>query len=85
MSFYRPGSVWDLSRVGLDTYEGVEAIRGFFADWIGSFEELEVEIEEIQDLGGGVIPAVIQIRGRPVGGSGRVELRYASVTEWPTA
>ena len=38
--------------------------------------------EEIRDLGDGVTFAVILQRGRVVGSSGSVQLRYASVAEW---
>ena len=82
ISFYGPGSVWDMSRLGLGTYEGLAAIRGLFEDWIGAYEEFEIEIEEILDLGSGVTLAVVRQGGRPVGSIGQVHLRYASVTEW---
>ena len=54
MSFFGPDAVWDLSLVGLGTYEGIAAIRGFFEDWIGTYEEYEVSEEEMVELGGGV-------------------------------
>ena len=51
MSFFGPAPVWDLSPMGLGVYEGVAAIRGFFEDWIGSYDEIELGGEELLDLG----------------------------------
>ena len=83
MSVYGPGSVWDTTGLGISmTYEGEAAIREVFEDWTAPYEELEVEIEEIRDLGGGVTLAVIVQNGRPAGSSGHVQMRFASVCEW---
>ena len=52
---------------------------------IGAFDELEVEAEEILNLGSGVTFVVIRLSGRPVGSSGHgshVQMRYASVDVW---
>jgi hypothetical protein len=35
IGFYGPDSVWGMSPMGLGTYEGLVAIRGFFEDWRG--------------------------------------------------
>jgi ketosteroid isomerase-like protein len=84
MSSYGPDSVWDMSPAGLGTFHGVAAIRGMIEDWMSAFatSEYEVEIEEIRQLGNGVTIAVVRQGGQPVGSSGRVQLDYASVTEW---
>jgi ketosteroid isomerase-like protein len=82
INFYAPDPVWDMSPMGLGSYEGLVAIRGFLEDWLGAYEEFEIEPEEILDLGNGVTLAVIRQGGRPVGSSGRVQLRYASVAIW---
>jgi len=82
MSFFAPDAVWDTSPLGLGVYEGTAAIRAFIGDWIGTYEELDFEFEEVLDFGRGVTLAVIHLSGRPVGSSGHVQLRYASVLEW---
>ena len=82
MSFYGPESVWDMSRVGLGTYEGLVAIRNFFQSWFGAYEEFEMEVEELLDLGSGVVFFAVRLDGRPVGSTGHVELRYAGFTAW---
>jgi len=38
----------------------VAAIRGFLEDWLGAYEEYEIEAEEILDLGNGVVLFVIR-------------------------
>jgi len=82
MGSYGPGSIWDMSQLGLGTFEGVAAIRGVFEDWISTYAEFEIEVEELVYLGAGVTLAVVHQDGRPTGSSAHVEIRYASVTEW---
>jgi ketosteroid isomerase-like protein len=82
MSVYSPDAIWDMTPVGLGVYRGYGAIRGFIEDWIGSFSEFEVDPEEILDLGSGVTLAVVVQAGRPAASAGRVEWRYAQVSEW---
>ena len=82
MAFYTPDAVWDMSPLGMGTFEGQAAVRGFMEDWFASYEEWGLQLMEVQDLGNGVTFGVQVQRGRPVGSSGEVELRYASVTEW---
>jgi ketosteroid isomerase-like protein len=58
MSFYGRDSVFDMAPWGLGTYVGPVAIRAFFEDWIGGFDEFEMKVEESIDLGHGVVLAV---------------------------
>jgi ketosteroid isomerase-like protein len=64
------------------TLEGRTAIRGFWEDMTVAYEEFEWRSEEILDLGNGVVVGVARASGRPVGSSGRVELRLAIVAVW---
>jgi ketosteroid isomerase-like protein len=50
-AFYAPDAVWDMSPMGMGTFEGQAAARAFFEDWFASYEEYELEAEEILDLG----------------------------------
>jgi ketosteroid isomerase-like protein len=59
----------------VESLEGRAAIRGFLPDWFRAWEELDFELEEVSDLGGGVVFAVVIQDGRPVGGDGRVRQR----------
>jgi ketosteroid isomerase-like protein len=82
MTIYAPGAVWDTSPIGLGAYEGREAVRKFFEDWIGTFEEWEVELEEFRDLGNGVVFYVQVHRARPAGGTGFIELCHGYTATW---
>ena len=54
VAFYAPDGVWDMSPMGMGTFEGQAAARGFLEDWFVSYEDYELEAEEILDLGNGV-------------------------------
>jgi ketosteroid isomerase-like protein len=82
MGFYAPDAVWDTSPAGVGTFEGLAAIRGFFEDWLAAYEEFEIALEEVLDLGNGVTFAVLTQKGRPVSSSGEVRVRSASVGIW---
>jgi ketosteroid isomerase-like protein len=80
MSFFAPdavvaGQVWNL-------FEGRAAIRGFFDDWFGSFAELRFEVEEFVVLDDGVVLAVVNQEGRPVGVDGPVHQREGWAICW---
>jgi ketosteroid isomerase-like protein len=81
MSFYAPDAVWEALRLGT-SFKGRDAIRGFVADWMGAYEELEFVLEELRDLGRGVVFAVIRQSGRPVGTVGRIQQREGWVFVW---
>jgi hypothetical protein len=49
-------------------------------DWIGVYEEFEVETEEFRDLRNGVAFAVNRQKGRPAGSTGVVQLRQGIVS-----
>ena len=82
LSYLAPDAVWDMSAVGLGNYNGVAAIRGFFEDWLSSYDEFEFAPEEILDFGKGVVLAVIHQSARPVGSTGQVQIRYAQLVVW---
>src|SRR5207302_2009711 len=48
-------------------------------EWLGVFEDLEFEIEEIVDLGRGVVFAVVHQDARPIGSAAHVSTREAWV------
>jgi ketosteroid isomerase-like protein len=80
MQFYTPDAVWDLSDLGLGIYDGVAAIRGFHEDWFGAYDDHSFELDEILDLGHGVVFVAYREEGRPMGGKGRVEQRRWQVS-----
>jgi ketosteroid isomerase-like protein len=85
MAFWADDPVWDLSPMGLGVYRGTAAVRGFFEDWIGSYELFEVELEECLDVGNGIVLSVIVQRANLAGSSGEVTIRYGSIAVWEDA
>jgi ketosteroid isomerase-like protein len=79
---YTPDAVIDASPLGAVVFEGRDAIRGFWEDWLGPYEEYELEGEDFRGFGNGVTFGVVVSRGRPTGGSSWVETRFASVVTW---
>jgi ketosteroid isomerase-like protein len=79
---FAPDGVWDMSRIGMGVLEGHDAIRAFFEEWRGAYEDYEITLEEVRDLGNGVTFLVAFQRGTPTGSTGSVELRYATVSTW---
>lgn len=81
MNVYSPEAVYRATALGVD-FEGVAAIRALYEDWMGAYDDWAVEIEEILDLGNGVGFAVVRQKGRPVGSTGYLGTREASVSLW---
>jgi hypothetical protein len=79
---YTPDAVIDASPLGALVFEGRDAIRGFWEDWLGPYEEYELEGEDFEDFGNGVTFGVGVSRGRLIDSSGWVETRFASVVRW---
>jgi ketosteroid isomerase-like protein len=65
-----------------DRFEGRAAIRSFLEDWFGVYEELEFGVEEVRDLGNGVVFAVVVQNGRPAGSAGHLRQREGWVFVW---
>jgi CRP-like cAMP-binding protein len=77
---YAPDAVFRGAEAG--TFEGAAAIRDLFEGIANPHEEFHAEAEEITDLGNGVTFCVLTLAGRPVGSSGEVRFRFASVAIW---
>jgi len=75
-------AVFDLSPLGIGIFEGREAIRGLFADWVEPYEEYEAKCEEFRDLGNGVSFAVLLHGGRPGDSDGFVYVRHSYTMTW---
>jgi ketosteroid isomerase-like protein len=81
MSFFAPDAVLD-GRAAGGLYKGRVAIRGFLDDWFGSYAELRMEVEEFVVLDDGVVLAVVNQEGRPVGVDGQVHQREGWAICW---
>jgi ketosteroid isomerase-like protein len=76
-----PNVVMEVVALG-ESFEGVEATRGFYEEWTGAYEEFEIEIDELLDYGNGIVFGVFTMQGRPVGGTGQVRYRIAQAQTW---
>ncbi|HME05317.1 MAG TPA: nuclear transport factor 2 family protein [Solirubrobacteraceae bacterium] len=65
-----------------DHYEGRTAIRSMLEEWFATYEELEFGLEEVRDLGNGVVFAVVVQNGRPAGSAGHLRQREGWVFVW---
>jgi ketosteroid isomerase-like protein len=81
MSFFAPDAFLD-GRAADELYEGRAAIRGFLDEWFGYFAELRFEFEEFVVLDDGVVLAVVNQEGRPVGVDGQVHQREGWAIHW---
>jgi len=79
--FLEPSSVCDVSCWELGIYTGPEAICRFADEWIGDLYEYGVQVNEMQDLGNGVM-FVAQVAHRAHTRHGYVELPSAAVLIW---
>ena len=80
VSLYAPDAVYVGTETG--TFEGAVAIRRLYEELTSPFEDFHGEFEEIVDLGSGVAFSVTIYTGHPVGSSGEVQARVASVAIW---
>jgi ketosteroid isomerase-like protein len=79
---YATDAVLDTAGYGMGTFEGREAIRGFLGEWIGSFDDLTMEADEIVGFGDAVVLTVYRQKGRPRGASNYVRVRSAWLAEF---
>ena len=81
MSSVADDTVFDGRALG-DHFEGRAAIRGFVEGWFGMYEELAFKLEEVHELGNGVVFAVVVQEARPADIAGHVRQREGWVYVW---
>ncbi len=57
-------------------------IRKVGEAWLRTFEDFEMELQEVADLGGGIVFTVQRTRGRPAGATAYLQEREAYVIEF---
>jgi hypothetical protein len=67
MNFFAADAVFDMSDLGIRTFEGRPAVRSFVEDWWGTWGDHLMDVEEIVDLGQGVVFSALREDGRPRG------------------
>lgn len=81
LAHFAPDAVWDMSHVGLGSYTGFEAMRRLWNDWVGSYNELEFEVNA-HDSGSGIVVAEARQDARPAGSTGQVQAQQVFVYAW---
>jgi uncharacterized protein (TIGR02246 family) len=65
-----------------DHHEGRAAIRSMLEEWYAIYDELEFGLEEIRDLGNGVVFALVVQNARLAGSAGHLRQREGWVFVW---
>ena len=84
LSLCAPDAVWDPASADLagERFEGGAAIRSHFEEWFRTLEDMELEADEIRDVGNGIVFSRCVQRGRPSGATASVEFRFATISVW---
>jgi ketosteroid isomerase-like protein len=80
MAFFAQEAVWQVSE--LQAFEGQRAIRGFLEDWVGTYEDADIEVEDVLDLGGGVAFVIATLDGRLAGSTAHMRVRFGAAYRW---
>jgi ketosteroid isomerase-like protein len=78
---YAADAIWE-SEDGITNAAGASGAREFWEEFFGMFEDYSVKVENVVDLGNGVIYAVYRMDGRPAGSTGVVTGRGAFTYVW---
>ena len=77
-----PEFVWDMSTFHgwpeRQTYEGPEGTREFLTDWVGAWEDWQLEVRELIDAGDDVV-AILHQSGRSKTTGLEVDMDFAQV------
>ncbi len=76
-----PDAVWEVGEHSL-LVEGATAIRHFLERWRAGFEDWSYEVEDVSDLGHGMILVAYRQSGRAANSTFIVEDRGIQVCEW---
>lgn len=76
-----PAAAWDVISLGTH-FDGAAAILAFLEDWLGAYEDYEIEPDELLDLGGGLVFVAVRLAGRPVAGGNWLVRRRPLLLVW---
>ena len=80
MDFFARDAVWEVPE--LQAFEGRAAIRRLLEDWVGAYDDAEIEVVHVLDLGGGVGYVVACLQGRLAESTAHLRVRYGAVYTW---
>jgi ketosteroid isomerase-like protein len=81
--YFAEDVIWDMSRSTLmsaGVYEGHDGVERFFTDWLGTWDDYEIEHREVLDAGDCVV-VVFKQRGRGKASGIFTERDFAGVYE----
>jgi ketosteroid isomerase-like protein len=79
-TFWHPEITWRAIEGAIDDVgimHGADAIRRHYSQWEETFEDFRTEPDEVIDVGGDRVIAVVRSIGRMKGSEGELEIRYA--------
>jgi ketosteroid isomerase-like protein len=79
VSFFAADAVWDMSPIDMGVVAGRDAIRNALKTWWETFPAIMSELDEVLDLGSGVVLQAVTQRGRPTGSTSDIRQRSARV------
>jgi ketosteroid isomerase-like protein len=81
--FWDPDINWRAAEGAIDDVgemHGRVAVRGYIQDWIDTFDDFSVVVEELRDVGDDRVLAIQRLKGRAKLSGTETDLRYAVVT-----
>jgi len=80
--FWDPDINWRAAEGAIDDVgemHGRVAVRGYIQDWIDTFDDLSIVVEELRDVGDDGVLAIQRLKGRAKLSGTETDLRYAVV------
>ena len=81
-TFWHPAISWRAMEGAIDdvgVMHGPAAIRRYYSQWEETFDEIRTEPDDVIDVGGDRVIAVVRSIGRMKGSEAKLEIRYAVV------
>jgi hypothetical protein len=82
LGFFSPDAVYDMSPVGLGTFEGHAAMRRSWEEWWGTFPDGTWDVEDVLSMSQGVVFVEIETQSRVPCSASTVGMGGAFVYEW---
>jgi ketosteroid isomerase-like protein len=82
LGFFSPDAVYDMSPVGLGTFEGHAAMRRSWEEWWGTFPDGTWDVKHVLSTSQGVVFVEIKTQSRVPGSASTVGMGGAFVYEW---
>ena len=80
VGFFAADAVWEAQE--FQAFEGRDAIRGFFEYVLGTYQDAEIEVEDVLDLGGGIGFVTASLEGQLADSTAHMRTRMGAVYTW---